>query len=152
MCVYVEILDLRAYMYMYVRNYPAVMRTVITVRNQLTTCEANKLKFESKFYHKIIAINKLPVVINSKWILLTLLSCFQTHLNKHNGVLPYACPHCDKRFLTTSAVKKHISWKHSDVVFTCPHCPHTTKAKNSLQEHIRSRLILFFSNFHWRSH
>ena len=56
------------------------------------------------------------------------------HLKKHDGQLPHACKHCDKRFLQAQTLANHIAARHSDIeraALPCPCCEFTTVTKSN---------------------
>ena len=48
---------------------------------------------------------------------------------------PHACPQCDKRFLSPSCVKRHISSVHTEKIFECSICFIQLKNKKELNKH-----------------
>ena len=48
---------------------------------------------------------------------------------------PHACPQCDKKFLSPSSVKRHISSVHTEKIFECAICFIQLKNKKELNKH-----------------
>uniref|UniRef100_A0A1Q3EZ85 Putative c2h2-type zn-finger protein n=1 Tax=Culex tarsalis TaxID=7177 RepID=A0A1Q3EZ85_CULTA len=59
------------------------------------------------------------------------------HMRKHNGELPYGCPHCYQRFSRMNHVREHVK-KHENVQsFACLLCTKNFSYKKGLIQHKR---------------
>uniref|UniRef100_A0A1Q3F6E2 C2H2-type domain-containing protein n=1 Tax=Culex tarsalis TaxID=7177 RepID=A0A1Q3F6E2_CULTA len=60
------------------------------------------------------------------------------HLRIHNDERPYACPHCDNRFRQAGCLKNHIASQHgTDTLYTCDLCSKMFPIKERLRLHMR---------------
>ncbi|XP_077292893.1 uncharacterized protein LOC143915948 [Arctopsyche grandis] len=65
-------------------------------------------------------------------------SCYLTQHNKsfHNGVKPYKCRRCGKRFKSNAAYEKHYVKHAGDKPFKCNLCPKQFNYKTDLRRHM----------------
>ena len=62
---------------------------------------------------------------------------FQTHLNGHTNTRTYCCKPCNKWFVSSSTLRAHKQWYHSDKLHSCTQCNYQTKTSQKLNEHVR---------------
>ena len=62
---------------------------------------------------------------------------YRTHLNIHTGMHDFVCNICSKSLSSSSTLRTHKQWFHSDKVFSCTQCNYQTKTKQKLTEHVK---------------
>ena len=63
---------------------------------------------------------------------------FETHMNKHNGIKPYLCQHCDKSYYTNAGLDIHINKVHLNKrEYSCLECDKHFCTKGELSRHLK---------------
>ena len=62
------------------------------------------------------------------------------HLDVHQGIFRYSCPHCSKGFTYKHALQAHLISRHQaeGMKVHCPHCNKRFTRKDNMQVHIKS--------------
>lgn len=68
-------------------------------------------------------------------------SLLEGHMNKHNGLQPYACSHegCDKRFTSKPYLKQHETSVHEEHRVECTECGQRCPSKHKLEIHVATK-------------
>ncbi|XP_010137957.1 PREDICTED: zinc finger protein 513-like [Buceros rhinoceros silvestris] len=68
-----------------------------------------------------------------------MLSNLGVHVRIHAGDKPYSCSVCQKKFRTSSHLKRHRFTHVKTVDFKCRNCAYSTNKWLSLKQHLASR-------------